>query len=143
MNLSPLRNNKIRHNSADTPSTVQDTSHLLFACTRYATHRANWAVKDIEILQRNNRNHLGNQFELYLYGHRSLDLTENRKILSTIKTHPDFLSSPSPSSHPYLLQSYLISYSYLASYLSIYIYLFLRLLIVYSGLPIAWFNFSS
>ena len=47
VNLSPLRNHKRSHNVADTPSEicecnqdVEDTSHFLFECPRYATHRA-------------------------------------------------------------------------------------------------------
>ena len=91
--LSPLRNHKRRYNSADTPSGIcecnqdsEDTSHFLFECPRYATQRANLAVKVIDILQRNNLNHLGKQLELYLYGHRSLDPIDNRNILlSTIE----------------------------------------------------------
>ena len=58
---------------------IEDTSHFLFECPRYATQRANLAVKVIDILQRNNLNHLGNQLELYLY--RSLNPKDNRNIL--------------------------------------------------------------
>ena len=44
------------------------------------------AINVIDILQRKNLSHLGNQSELYLYGHPSLDLIDNRQILlSTIK----------------------------------------------------------
>ena len=75
---------KKRHNFADTSSgicecnqDIEDTSH--FSCPRYATPRANLAVKVIEILQRNNLNHLGNRLELY--GYRCLKLI----FLSTIK----------------------------------------------------------
>ena len=53
--------------------------HLLLALQQLA-------VSVINILQNNNLNHLGNQAQLYLYGHRSLTSTDNRKILmSTIK----------------------------------------------------------
>ena len=88
VDLSPLRNHKRRYNLADTPSgicnqDIEDTSHFLFECPRYATERANLAVKVIEILQRNNLNLLGNQLELYLYGHRFLNPIENRNILSS------------------------------------------------------------
>ena len=119
VNLSPLRNHKRCHNFADTPSEIyectqdiEDTSHYLFECPRYATPRAMLAVKVIKILQRNNLNHLGNQLELYLYGHRSLNLivVNNKKN----KRHPAFLitlsTPPPPSSHPCLLRSYFISY---------------------------------
>ena len=91
--LSPLRNHKRRYNFADIPSgicecnqDIEDTSHFLFECPRYATEKANLAVKVIDILQRNNLNHLGNQLELYLYGHRSLNPIDNRNfLLSTIE----------------------------------------------------------
>ena len=92
VNLSPLRSHKIRHNFADTPSEIcecnqgfEDTHHFLFECPRYAIHRATLAVSVIDILQRNNLNHLGNQPKLYLYGHPFLNLIDNRQILlSTI-----------------------------------------------------------
>ena len=102
VNLNPLRNHKRRHNFADTPSEfcnedVEDTSHYMFECTRYATHRANLAGKVIEILQRDNLNRLGNQLELYLYGHRSLNLIDNRNIfVSTIKYIKDTQSFSPP-----------------------------------------------
>ena len=39
----------------------------------------------IQILQKYNMNHLGNQSNLYLYGHQSINFADNRKILlSTI-----------------------------------------------------------
>ena len=93
VNLSPLRSHKRHHNFADTPSEicecnqgVECTRHFLFEYPRYANHRATLAVSVIDILQRNNLNHLGNQLELYLYGHPSLNLVDNRQILlSTIK----------------------------------------------------------
>ena len=93
--MSPLRSHKRRHNFADTPSEICECNqsvecipppHVLFECPRYATHRATLAVSVIDILQRNNLNHLGNQHELYLYGHPPLHLIDNRQILlSTIK----------------------------------------------------------
>ena len=92
VNLSPLRSHKSRHNFADTPEFcecnlgVECTRHFLFECPRYATHRATLAVSVIDILQRNNLNHLGDQLELYLYGHPSLNLIDKRQmLLSTIK----------------------------------------------------------
>ena len=72
---------------------------FLFECPHYATHRTNLAVKVIEILQRKKLNYLGNLLELYVCGHRSLNLIDNRNILlSTIKyikvTHPSPLFPP-------------------------------------------------
>ena len=56
---------------------------------RVITNRLNlWmGVNDvIDTLQRGNLSHLGNQPELYLYGHPSLHLIDNRQILlPTIK----------------------------------------------------------
>ena len=49
---------------------------------RYATHRATFAIVVIEILKREDLNHLGNQPELYLYGYQSLNRIGNRKIMS-------------------------------------------------------------
>ena len=65
---------------------IEDIRHFLFECPYYATQRVTLAVSVIDILLRNNLNHLGNQPELYLYGHFSLDRIDNRQILlSTIK----------------------------------------------------------
>ena len=67
VNLSPLRNHKRRYNFPDTRSEIcecnqdiENTSHFLFTCPRFANHRANLADTVIEILRRNNLNHLGN-----------------------------------------------------------------------------------
>ena len=91
--LSPLRSHKRRYNFIDTPSDichcnqgVEDTSHFLFECSSYAAERATLAASVIYILLRNNLNHLGNQVQLYLYGHVSISDTDNKDILlSTMK----------------------------------------------------------
>ena len=83
----------MRHNFIDTPSDtchctqgVEDIGHFLFECPFYAAQRATLAGSVIQILLRNNLNHLGNQVRLYLYGHESLNDTDNKAILlSTIK----------------------------------------------------------
>jgi len=90
--LSPLRNHKKRHNFIDTPSDicyctmgVENTSHFLFECPFFANERATLAGNVIQILLKNQLNHLGNQVRLYLYGHKSLNDTDNKAILiSTI-----------------------------------------------------------
>ena len=71
VNLSPLRSHKMRHNFSDTPSEtcecnlgVEDIRHILFECPFYAIQRVTLAVNVIDILQRKNLNHLGNQPEL-------------------------------------------------------------------------------
>ena len=88
--LSFLRYHKKCHNFIDTPSDIcpcnhgiEDTNHFLFL---FALHRATLVSSAIHILQKYNLNHLGNQSHLYLYGHPSINLADNRKIiLSTIK----------------------------------------------------------
>ena len=93
VSLTHLRSHKRQHNFIDTPSEIclcnrgiENTSHFLFTCPFYATQRATLAASVINILQKNNLNHLGNQPQLYLYGHRSINSTDNKKIiLSTIK----------------------------------------------------------
>ena len=100
VSLSPLRSHKRRHNFADTPSEscscnqdIEDTCHFLFSCPVYAIQRATLAVSVKNILQKNNLNYLGNNSKLYLYGHPSLNSTENKKkiILATIKYTKDTL----------------------------------------------------
>ena len=99
VSLSPLRSHKFRHDFADTPSEIcrckqgiEDTSHFIFSCPFYAIQRATLTASLINILQKNNLNYLGNQSHLYLYGHPSINSTENRKIiLSTIKYIKDTL----------------------------------------------------
>ena len=91
--LSPLRSHKMRHNFLDTPSDIchcnlgiEDTNHFLFLCSSYAIQRATLATSINGILQNNNLNDLGKQSQLYLYGHRSINYSDNRKLLlSTIK----------------------------------------------------------
>ena len=93
MNLSPLRSHKWRYNFADTPSEmcscnqgIEDTSHYLFLCPSYAIERAIPVANVIHILQKNKINNSGNQLQLYLYGHRSINCSDNRNILlSTIQ----------------------------------------------------------
>ena len=91
--LSSLRYHKKGHNFIDTPSDqclcnhgIEDTNHFLFSCLFFATQRATLASSVIEILQKYNLNHLGNQSHLYLYGHQTINFDDNRKLLlSTIK----------------------------------------------------------
>ena len=85
VNLSPFRSHKRRHNFSDTPSEtcecnldIEDIRHFLFECPFYAIQTVTLAVNVIDILQRKNLSVLGNQPELYLYGHPSLDLIDNR-----------------------------------------------------------------
>ena len=99
VSLSPLKSHKWRHNFTVTPSDIcpckqgiEDTSHFIFSCPLYAIQRATLTASVINILQKNNLNYLGNQSKLYVYGHPSINSTENRKsIISTIKYIKDTL----------------------------------------------------
>ena len=91
--LSPLKCHKKRHNFVDTPSDLcecgiasEDTSHFLFSCHLFARQRAALASSVIIILQSHNLTNLANDTKLYLYGHETLNPTENKNILlSTIR----------------------------------------------------------
>ena len=93
VSLSPLRSHKKRHNFIDTPSEIchctqgiEDTNHFLFSCSSNSIQRAPLVASVNEILQTNNLDYLENQVQLYLYGHQSINFSDNRKILmSTIK----------------------------------------------------------
>ena len=93
VDLSPLRSHKKCHNFIDTPSDIclcghdiEDTNHFLFSCPFYTIPRATLVRSVIEILQKYNLNHLGNQAQLYLYGHSNISDADNRNIiLATIK----------------------------------------------------------
>ena len=83
VNLSPLRSHKMRHNFSDTPSEnsecnlgIEDIRHFLFGMPLLCNSQSD----------RSSLSHIGNRPELYLYGHLSLDLIDNRQILlSTIQ----------------------------------------------------------
>ena len=86
--LSHLRHHKNRHNFADTPSNiclcnngVEDTRHFLLFCPFYISQRVILTNCVNEILRMNNLTFTGNFADLYLYGHPSLNHSENRKIL--------------------------------------------------------------
>ena len=89
--LSFLKHHKKYHNFIDTPSDIclcnhgiEDTNHFLFLCPLFAPHRATLASSVIQILQKYSLNHLGNQSHLYLYGHPTINLADNRKIILSI-----------------------------------------------------------
>ena len=87
------KNHKRRDNVAHTPSEicecnqrVEDIRHFLFESPSYAPRRATLTISVIEILQRKSLVHLGNQPDLFLYGHQSLNPIGNGNLLlSTIK----------------------------------------------------------
>ena len=88
--LSSLRCHKKCDNFFDTPSHkclcnqgIEDTNHFLFLCPFFATRRV---INVIAILQKFDLTRLGNQSHLYLYGHRTINFAEIRKVLlSTIQ----------------------------------------------------------
>jgi hypothetical protein len=93
LGLSSLRSHKKHHNFADTPSDIclcktgaENTSHFLFHCPFYASHRAKLASSIMTVLIPYNLNHLANSEKLYLYGDDSLPFEDNKKIiLATIE----------------------------------------------------------
>ena len=85
--LSHLRNHKKRHNFADTPSDkclckkgVEDTYHFLIKCPFYTSHR-DVLFAYLETILRNHDIAVENFVELLLYGHSSLNESENKNIL--------------------------------------------------------------
>ena len=78
VSLSSLRSHKRRHNFIAIPSdichcnqNIEDASHFLFSCP-YSTQRSSLATSVSEIILKNNLSDLGNQLQLYLYGHTSV-----------------------------------------------------------------------
>ena len=93
LGLSPLKWHRKRHNFADTPndwcdcrSAPEDISHFLLFCNLHDLPRVALRTSVSYILLHNNLLGLSDNIELYLYGHPSLSLIENKNIvLSTIK----------------------------------------------------------
>ena len=92
VNLSRLRSHKHRHKFNDTPSDkclcnhgIEGTNHFLFSCSIFAIQRTSLRASAAKILQKYNLDDLINNFRLYLYCHRTINLIDNRIILlSTI-----------------------------------------------------------
>ena len=85
--LSPLRHHKKRHSFVDTPSDkclckegIEDATHFLLFCPFYFSHREKLISQLRENLRKNILNPIINT-ELCLYGHASLNHSDNRKIL--------------------------------------------------------------
>ena len=91
--LSPLKLHKKRHNFDDTPNdwcdchcAPESLAHYLLSCSHHDTARRVLRDSVICILVPKNLHNLSQDPELYLYGHRSLSLVENKTILlATIK----------------------------------------------------------
>ena len=92
LGLSPLKFHKRKHNFLDTPddlcdcrSAREDTAHFLFTCDTHNVARLSLRTAVMDILLRNKLQHLTSNTELYLYGHSSLSLIDNKNVvLSTI-----------------------------------------------------------
>ena len=85
--LSQLRHHKKRHHFIDTPSDkclckkgIEDTHHFLIACPFYITQRSILFAIVESILQKHNLT-ITNFAEVLLYGHPSLNESENKTIL--------------------------------------------------------------
>ena len=93
LGLSHLRSHKKNHNFVDTPSNIclckqgtEDTYHFLLSCQFYRNYRTALVSTVSDILQKNGVALAANELLVYLYGHPSLNDSENRIILqSTIK----------------------------------------------------------
>ena len=93
LGLSPLRYHKNNHNFEDTSSNIclceteiEENQHFLLRCPHYTILRATLVAKVIGILTRNNLDQFRNSERVYLYGHHSLSVNDNRNImLATIE----------------------------------------------------------
>ena len=86
--LSDLKSHKKRYNFADTlfdmcscNQGVEDVRHFFLQCPLYNTHRAVLTTNVNEIINRNNLVIPDSYETLLLYGHSSLQSSENRRIL--------------------------------------------------------------
>ena len=86
--LSNLRSHKKRHNFADTPSDkclcnlgIEDSNHFFMTCPFYTTHRQMLVTTVREILVKNNLDNSLINVNLYLYGHPSLNNSDNQNVL--------------------------------------------------------------
>ena len=93
LGLSPLKFHKKKHNFLDTPddlcdcrSASEDIAHFLLTCDIHNAARLSLRIAVLDILLPKKLQCLISNVDLYLYGHSSLSLIENRNILkSTIK----------------------------------------------------------
>ena len=93
LGLSCLNAHQRHHNFVDTPNAEclcqegEGTAHqFLFSCTLFAEFRPRLANSVSKVLQKHELLHLAYKTDIYLYGHCSIDVLDNRNILlSTIK----------------------------------------------------------
>ena len=88
--LSPLKCHKKNHNFVDTPndwcdclSAPEDTQHYLLKCTLFSIQRVKLISSVRNLLANTNLRHLINDYNLYLYGHRTLTNVTNKSIISS------------------------------------------------------------
>ena len=146
--LSLLRYHKKCHNFIDTPSAIclcnngiEDINNFLFFCPFFAIHRATLVRNVIQILQKYNLNHLGNQSHLYLYGHPIINLADNRIINNKIhkrkstffnvRLFPPALSPTQPMGFCHNHQSYRFYWLMVYMYVSLVFKLFFIFILLF------------
>ena len=87
--LSQLRYHKKRHGFKDTATDkclckegIEDTLHYFLVCPFYANHRLVLKSEIEKILHNNEITEFNFSVDLFLYGHPSLDCSENRKVIA-------------------------------------------------------------
>ena len=87
--LSPLKYHKKRHNFIDTPDdwcdchcAPEDVTHFLLYCDSHTNPRIYMRRTILTILTRYNLQHLLENIDLYLYGHRLLSTVDNKAVIS-------------------------------------------------------------
>ena len=94
LGLSPLRSHKKNHNFSDTPSDLcpcglesETTNHFFNVCPLFVNARIPLEISIRAIFERNNVNSPIVLTDNYLYGHHSLNNSENCKILLATITY--------------------------------------------------------
>ena len=90
LGLSCLNAHKRHHNFVETPSAEclcqegeKTTHHFLFSCQFFTEFRPRLINSLSEVLQKHGLIHLANETDTYLYGHFSIDVSDNRIILQS------------------------------------------------------------
>ena len=90
LGLSCLNAHKRHHNFVETPSAEclcqegeETTHHFLFSCPFFAEFRPRLINSVSEVLQKHGLIHLAYETDTYLYGHFSIDVSDNRIILQS------------------------------------------------------------
>ena len=96
--LSFLRYHKKCHNFIDTPSDICLSSHGIEDINHFLLTLASSVIEN---LQKYNLNHLGNQSNLYLYGHQTINPFVNNKIDKRNSTFFNVRLPPPPPPPPH------------------------------------------